>query len=278
MRGRGSVYCSSLSRGAALPLSFFCLLAAGTLWMWQEQLPTEIAARNPYTSAADVQSGKRLFASNCAVCHGPEGAGGRGANLARPALRRAADDRGLFFVIRQGLPGTEMPPAWWVLNEHEIWQVAAYVRSLGRVTVERIAGDVRAGTDLFRTEGCMACHQVGFEGGRLGPPLTDIGSRRGAAYLRAKVIEPAASLPEEFLQVQIITRDGKHISGIRLNEDNYSIQVRDLTDQLHSFWKDDLKSLDRQPGRSPMPSYRDRLAGRQLDDVVAYLVSLRSDR
>ena len=246
--------------------------------MWQEQLPTEIAARNPYTSAADVQSGKRLFASNCAVCHGPEGAGGRGANLARPTLRRAADDRGLFFVIRQGLPGTEMPPAWWVHNEHEIWQVAAYVRALGSVAMERVAGDVPAGGNLFRTEGCMACHQVGVEGGRLGPPLTDIGSRRGAAYLRAKVIEPAASLPEEFLQVQIITRDGKHISGIRLNEDNYSIQVRDLTDQLHSFWKDDLKSLDRQPGRSPMPSYRDRLAGRQLDDVVAYLVSLRSDR
>jgi cytochrome c oxidase cbb3-type subunit 3 len=246
--------------------------------MWQEELPTEVSARNPYTTASDVQSGKRLFAANCAVCHGPEGAGGRGANLARPTLRRAADDRGLFLVIRQGILGTEMPPAWWVLNEHEIWQVAAYVRSLGRVTVEHVPGDLRAGRSLFRTEGCMGCHQVGAEGGRLGPPLTDIGSRRGAAYLRAKVIEPASSLPEEFLQVQIVTRDGTRISGIRLNEDNYSIQVRDLTDQLHSFWKDDLASLERQPGRSPMPNYRDRLADRQLDDVVAYLVSLRSDR
>lgn len=246
--------------------------------MWQEELPTEIPTRNPYTSTADVQSGKRLFAANCAVCHGPEGAGGRGANLALPRLRRAADDRGLFLVIRQGLPGTEMPPAWWVLNQHEIWQVAAYVRSLGRVTVERIAGDAQAGGDLFRTEGCRTCHQVGAEGGRLGPPLTDIGSRRGAAYLRAKVMEPASSLPEEFLQVQIVTRDGTRISGIRLNEDNYSIQIRDLTDQLRSFWKDDLASLEKQPGKSPMPSYRDRLADRQLDDVVAYLVSLRSDR
>ena len=261
-----------------MPLSFFCLLAAGTLWIWQEELPTEVPVQNPYTSAADVQRGKRLFAANCAICHGPEGAGGRGANLARPILRRAADDRGLFLVIRQGVPGTEMPPAWWVLNEHEIWQVTAYVRSLGRVGVERLSGDVRAGGGLFRTEGCVACHQVGAEGGRLGPPLTDIGSRRGAAYLRAKLIQPASSLPEEFLQVQIVTREGKRFNGIRLNEDNYSIQIRDLTDQLHSFWKDDLASLERQPGKSPMPSYRDRLADSQLDDVVAYLVSLRSDR
>ena len=111
----------------------------------------------------------------------------------------------------------------------------------------------------------------------MGPPLTDIGSRRGAAYLRAKVLEPASSLPEEFLQVKIVTRDGRRITGIRLNEDNYSIQVRDLSDQLLSFWKDELTSIERQPGRSPMPSYRERLSDRELDDLVAYLVSLQSD-
>ena len=111
----------------------------------------------------------------------------------------------------------------------------------------------------------------------MGPPLTDIGSRRGAAYLRAKVLEPASSLPEEFLQVQIVTRDGRRITGIRLNEDNYSIQVRDLSDQLLSFWKEELTSIERQPGRSPMPSYRERLSDRELDDLVAYLVSLQSD-
>jgi len=85
-------------------------------------------------------------------------------------------------------------------------------------------------------------------------------------------------LPEEFLQVQIVTRDARRISGIRLNEDNYSIQVRDLSDQLLSFWKDELTSLQRQPGRSPMPSYRERLSDRELDDLVAYLASLQGDR
>lgn len=96
-----------------MPLNFCCWLAVAALCMWQAELPTEVPKQNPYTSAADVQRGKRLFAANCAVCHGPVGAGGRGANLARPKLQRAADDRGLFFVIRQGVPGTEMPrPGW----------------------------------------------------------------------------------------------------------------------------------------------------------------------
>jgi len=258
-------------------LSLCGLLAAHMLLMWQAELPTEVPKQNPYTSATEVQHGKRLFAANCAVCHAPDGTGGRGANLARPRLQRAPDDHALFLVIRQGVPGTEMPPGWWVLNEHEIWQVAAYVRSLGRVAQESVAGNARAGGDLFRTLGCPGCHQTGAVGGRMGPPLTDIGSRRGAAYLRAKVLEPASSLPEEFLQVKIVTRDGRRITGIRLNEDNYSIQVRDLSDQLLSFWKDELTSIERQPGRSPMPSYRERLSDRELDDLVAYLVSLQSD-
>ncbi len=259
-------------------LGFCCLLAVGMLLTWQAELPTEVPRQNPYTSAADVQRGKRLFAANCAVCHGPEGAGGRGANLARPTLSKAPDDHALFFIIRQGVPGTEMPPAWLVLNEHEIWQVAAYVRSLGRVAAEYVTGDARTGGSLFRTQGCVGCHQVGAEGGRMGPALTDVGSRRGAAFLRAKIVEPAASVPEEFLQVQIVTRDGKRITGIRVNEDTYSVQVRDLSDQLLSFWKDELSSLERLPGRSPMPSYRSRFSDRQVDDVVAYLVSLRGDR
>jgi putative heme-binding domain-containing protein len=244
----------------------------------QPQVQIEFAKQNPYTSAADVDRGKRLFANNCAVCHGPTGAGGRGADLARAHLPRAPDDPALFQVIRDGIPGTEMPLGWWVLDDHEVWQVAAYVQTLGHVTLERVTGDARAGANLFRTKGCIGCHQVGAQGGRMGPPLTEIAMRRGASYLRTAVLDPASSMAEDFLQVQIVTRDGRRVTGIRLNEDSYSIQVRDLSDQLLSFWKEELASLERQPGRSPMPSYRSQLSDRELDDVVAYLVSLRGGR
>jgi cytochrome c oxidase cbb3-type subunit 3 len=259
----------------SLTLPFLPPLLA--LWFFQAEPPTEIPKQNPYTSAADVERGRRLFRTNCGVCHGPAGAGGRGANLAQAKLRRAPDDQALFMVIRQGIPGTEMPPGWWVLDDHEMWQVAAYVRSVGRVAPENVSGNAQAGGRLFRTAGCSGCHQVALEGGRVGPSLTDIGSRRGAAYLRAVLLDPASSLPEEFLQVQAVTADGKRITGIRLNEDTWSIQLRDLSDHLLSFWKEDLASLEKQAGRSPMPSYRGRLSDHEIDDLVAYLVSLRGD-
>lgn len=249
-----------------------------SFWLFQAEPTSEIPKQNPYASAADVERGSRLFRNNWGVCHGPEGAGGRGANLAQARLRRAPDDQALFLLIRQGIPGTEMPPGWWILDDHEMWQVAAYVRSLGRVAPENVHGDSQAGSRLFRTTGCIGCHQVALEGGRVGPSLTDIGARRGASYLRAVLLNPESLLPEDFLQLQAVTADGKRITGIRLNEDTWSIQLRDLSDHLLSFWKKDLASIEKQPGRSPMPGYRGRLTDQELDHVVAYLVSLRGDR
>jgi putative heme-binding domain-containing protein len=242
------------------------------------QAQTEVPKQNPHTSAADVERGKRLFANNCAPCHGPRGAGGRGANLAQPKLPRAADDPSLFDVIRNGLPGTEMPPGWWVMDDRELWQVAAYVRTLGAVPSETVRGDPQSGRILFKSKGCIGCHQVAAEGGRMGPPLTDIGLRRGAEYLRAAMLDPSVSVPEDFLLVRLDTKDGKRVEGIRLNEDTWSIQVRDNSDRLLSFWKDDLASLDRQTGKSPMPGYRERLTRSELDDLTAYLISLKGDR
>src|SRR5438105_5324633 len=91
----------------------------------------EIPKQNPYQSEADVAHGKQLFLGHCAPCQGPAGDGGKGANLARPVLPRGADDQSLFRVLRRGIPGTEMPGAWEMID-HEVWQVAAFVRTLGR--------------------------------------------------------------------------------------------------------------------------------------------------
>ena len=70
--------------------------------------------------------------------------------------------------------------------------------------------------------------------------------------------------------------DGRELRGVRVNEDTFSIQLRDATNRLHSLWKHQLRLLDKQWGRSPMPSYKESLAPAELDDLVAYLATLRS--
>ena len=214
----------------------------------------------------------------CAPCHGPTGDGGRGANLARPKLPRATDDPALFRILSGGIEGTEMPGTW-AMSEHELWQTAAFVRTLGRTAVEeQLSGNAARGRELFDGKGkCGGCHMVEGEGGRLGPVLTEVGARRTAKYLRAKLTDPSSALPESFMQVEALTQTGRRISGIRLNEDTFSLQVMDLSGEPHSFWKSDLTELRKDRTRSPMPSYRAAFSTGELEDVVAYLVSLRGE-
>ena len=80
------------------------------------------------------------------------------------------------------------------------------------------------------------------------------------------------------MQVRVRTLQGRGLTGVRVNEDAFSIQIWDLGGILHSFFKDELSELEKAPGKSPMPSYRGRLEPEELDDLVAYLVSLTGAR
>jgi hypothetical protein len=74
-----------------------------------------------------------------------------------------------------------------------------------------------------------------------------------------------------YLPVDVITTEGEKISGIRVNEDTYTIQVKDLAGTYHSFQKDRLASLEKRYGSSLMPSFGSKLSDKELDDLVAYL-------
>ena len=108
----------------------------------------------------------------------------------------------------------------------------------------------------------------------MGPPLSGIGARRSATHLRAKILDPANDVPDTFRAVSITTRDGRSIRGIRLNEDTFSLQLRDFGDRFHSIWKDDISQITSEK-RTTMPSARGRLTDQEIDDLVAYLAGQR---
>ena len=53
------------------------------------------------------------------------------------------------------------------------------------------------------------------------------------------------------------------------------LQLRDAGGSYYSFRKSELKELRRLKGETPMPSYEGQIVGAALDDLVAYLVSLK---
>jgi len=232
----------------------------------------------------DIRQGKLLFEGLCSRCHGFEGAGGEGPNLNRPTLTRAQDDESLRAIIRDGIPDRGMPRVRRT-TDNEQRQLIAYVRSLGRATPSARVGDPQKGSGVYQRTGCASCHIVSGEGGTTGPELTSIGSQRGADYLRQAVLDPGAMLPhgsqqvpsrnlDEFLPVRVITREGREIRGVRINEDTFTIQLRDSNNQLHSFRKADLRQIEKEFGKSLMPAYKERLSATDVNDLVAYLSGL----
>ena len=239
-------------------------------------------------TASDVQEGKALFAGLCVTCHGFEGAGGEAPPLNRPKLLAAPDDQSLRQIISEGIPNRGMPRVRRT-TEPELRQLVAYVRSLSRTQQPPPRGNPRAGEQLYATHGCASCHIIAGQGGSFGPALSDIGWLRGAQYLRQAITEPGAALPRgtlpvpargylEYLPVQVTSRDGRVIRGVRLNEDVFTIQMKDATGRIHSFRKSDVKAVTREPGVSLMPSFASRLSATELDDLVAYLATLGGAR
>ena len=243
------------------------------LLVFQPSPLLELPAKNPFTTEADVAQGRRLFQGRCAGCHGPEGNGGKGTNLAAPTLPRANSDPALYRIVRYGIPDTEMPGS--LMDTRELWQTAAFVRSLGQLPAAPLTGNAQGGERLLRGKaGCLQCHTLGSEGGRMGPSLSGIGGRRSATHLRSKIIDPAADVPDTFRSVELTTRDGKSIRGIRLNEDSWSIQLRDFSDKFHSLWKEEIVKMTSEK-RTAMPSYRGRLNDQEVNDIVAFLATQR---
>lgn len=223
------------------------------------------------SSLAFAQDGARIYTSQCAYCHGTQGEGGRGAPLNRSKLRHAPDDATLARVIRRGIPDTGMPSS--ALSEREVQLVSAHVRSLGRVAGTPVTGDPARGADLYREQNCAACHTIAGHGGALGPDLTGVGARRSAMHLRASLTDPASDITPGYFLIRAIPSSGSPIDGTRVNEDTFSLQLRDAQGRVHSLWKSALRSLDKQLGKSLMPAYRS-LGATRLDDLVAYLASL----
>jgi putative heme-binding domain-containing protein len=239
------------------------------MWRW----PVCVLLAGAAAAQTDVAGGRKIFESQCALCHGQTGGGGRGPSLNRATLDHAPNDKALRKVISEGLE-PEMPGAW-QLNDHEIGAVAAYVRSLGAAPQEKLAGDPARGGRVFETRGCAGCHMVAGKGSGFGPELTQIGSRRNAAHLRQTILKPAESLPEGFAYFAATDAAGRAVRGIRVNEDTFTIQLKDVGGRFHSFRKSELKDLRRLENETPMPAYQGQLAGAELDDLVAYLASLR---
>ena len=255
-----------------------CLLAAPAAPAPPAQ-PTQPAAPDP----AALAEGQAMFRGLCSGCHGGAGRGGKGPDLTDNKWIHGDKDEDIARVIRDGVAKTTMKKLGDSLKEEQIKNIVLYIRSLARAPGEStwqpyIKGDAAAGRKLFFDEKskvqCAKCHTVNREGGRVGPTLDRIANRRAPEYIMESILEPSKDIDPDYEAVQVVTAKGTLITGLRVNESNFDIQLREENGRFHSFLKRELDSVTVLK-KSLMPdNVAEMLTVKELHDLFAFLMSL----
>ena len=227
-------------------------------------------------SQAEVEVGYNLYNTNCITCHGANGDSVSGVNLRSGQFRRVSTDAELNRLIQTGIPGTAMPPGRF--GTADLAGLVAYVRSMRDFDTKPARGDAARGRTLFEGKGgCMSCHRVNGKGSRAAPDLSDVGAVRSPDAIERAMIDSAGIMLPINRSIRAVTRSGKVITGRRLNEDTYTVQIIDSEEHLVSLNKSDLREYAVLK-TSTMPSFKSTLTTTEIDDVVTYLRTLKGSR
>jgi putative heme-binding domain-containing protein len=226
------------------------------------------------SSPEAVAMGRQIYLGACSACHGTSGNGGTGPSLVNGLQVRRANDRQLFDSIRGGVKSTDMPP-FPNFKDEEVWALVAFVRSLSAPALTaNLPGSPTAGRELFfGSAGCSNCHMVAGRGGFLGPDLSDAGHLRTAAQLKESLLQPNVRIEKGFDGITVRSQ-GREISGVAKNWNNYSVQILDANGEIHLLSRSDVDRMEHAKASLMPADYERRLTAAQQRDLMAFLGSL----
>ncbi len=252
-------------------LSAILVLCVGML-LGQAGFAQEVNPLSADPRAARV--GGSLFRAQCATCHGADAKGIESIDapdLTLMYLRDGVSDGSVFQIIREGIPGSIMPPH--TFTDTEVWTLVSYLRSAAVAgTSTPIEGNSSRGLALFN-ENCAQCHRVNGRGGSLGPDLSAITNRRTQDALINSIRNPSASIGRRYKPVTLVLPSNETIHGTIKSEDAFSIQIMDSNQILRGFRKSSLREVIHE-GVSLMPGFAaTALSDSDINDLLSFLQS-----
>ncbi|HTZ17046.1 MAG TPA: cytochrome c [Dissulfurispiraceae bacterium] len=189
--------------GSVLSSILFLMLTYDSL----SQLPHRTHEEN---LDAQVAAGKWVWQKyNCNDCHTILGIGGYYApDVTRVMLSKDADwmkrflkDPGAVWPADRKMPNLH-------LKDQEILDVISFLTWVNGIDTNNwppkplvVAASVSAkpGADIFKSQGCSACHMIGGVGGAVGPDLTKVGSRRDKEWIEEQLKNPKSHNPNSIM-------------------------------------------------------------------------------
>ena len=176
--------------------------------------------------------------------------------------------------------GPWIPPEGWLVGVSTSAAKAPETIAAPKATewTPYIEGNPEIGEVLFHNPqgkvACGRCHMVNGKGTAVGPDLTNIG-KKPPQYLVESILNPSAQIVPGYESVQIVTKKGRHIMGIKRNEDDSMVQVLDSQGKLHTVLKDEIQQ-DEKSKTSLMPdNFPKTLTVQDFHDLLAYLLMLK---
>lgn len=260
-----------------------------------KELLANVAAEKNETLAAsaiislaniDVDRAARCLADYAGTIHGPE----LWQNLFTAVLQRHGGAAALAKALQhRALPADARTIGLRVMNEsgrrdEDLARVLAAPaeRKLSLADVPALAADVRSHANpergaqvLKRAElGCIGCHAVKGEGGKIGPDLGAVGTAQPIDFIIGAILDPQKEVKEGYMVTAITTKEGEDFQGYWIRENDKEVVLRDLLQNAVVTIPKSSIAQKRQIG-SPMPAgLTEGITREEFVDLVRYLSDL----
>jgi putative heme-binding domain-containing protein len=133
---------------------------------------------------------------------------------------------------------------------------------------------VQRGMIVFLKAGCVKCHPVAGQGARTGPDLSKVAETYKGRKLLQQIIEPSSEINKDFRTWQILTHDGRLVTGLIVDDDGTTLSLipdLELPEKIVRVAKQDVE--EKSPSDvSKMPLDALAILTRQeIFDLLAYL-------
>jgi putative heme-binding domain-containing protein len=218
--------------------------------------------------------GKAEFVHNCTACH-------RAEMVTRVKKTPEEWKKSVFDMAARGTDGTQadldnvviyLDTFYAAGTPAAVGATPAAPSSTSGSSSQPSAESERA-KQVIADQGCLTCHRIEQHGAYTGPTLNGVGARRAADAIRAAIVSPPPTVDASNNLARFTTAEGKTVTGRILSQDDHQVRVIDASGGVVSYAKASLQHFT-VIDTDPMPSYKSRLPGNDLDDLVRYLAEL----
>ena len=234
----------------------------------------EFLGLGPPPDAAAAARGEKLYAPNCAFCHGEKARGAEGPNLVRSTLV-LHDEKGELIgpLVAKGVTDKGMP-AFPNFAEGQLYDIAQFLHLQVELVANRglyqrlnvVTGDAKAGEAYFNgAGGCKGCHSVTGD-------LAKIGSRFQPEALQTRFVWPAGRGAAQ--KVTVTLPSGERVTGTVKQMDDINLSMYDSGGAYRSWARAGIKVEleDRLAGHRQL---LEKLTDSDMHNLTAWLVTLK---